>query len=487
MSAATRPLRRPSWVLAALAGPALPMASMTLPLTIFLPAFYATVIGLPLAVVGLIFTVVRIADLFFDPFVGGLMDRTRTRFGRFRPWLAAGAPIVMGGAGMLFLTSPGVGAAYLAVALVIAYAGYSIVILSQMGIGAALSPDYHERSRVFAWWQIFNVGGIILVLVLPPALSLLMTVDQTVTVRSMGITILFLTPLTIAVALFAVPDKVDAQRVPGAAQAHLPIAAYFALFRLRSVRILLGTVLLNGLALGVSAAVFVFFFDFLKDIRPQELSLMLAGFSTISIFSAPIWAWLGRKLGKHRAMTLGGICYAVYSVITIFMPERAFGLYGVGAVIGGFASCSVELLPRAMMADIADEDRLASERDRSGMLYALMLITHKIGQALAIGIVFTLLDVVGFTASAGAANSSTALFGILMFGGAVPALFYAAGALLIYFYPLTAKRHGEIRAALDARGHSVAIDPIPEMADPGHLGASVGAPEITEHTVSKEN
>lgn len=469
--------RQPGRVLAALAGPALPMAAMTLPLTIFLPAFYATVIGLDLALVGIIFTVVRIADLFFDPFVGGLMDRTRTRHGRFRPWLAIGGPIVMAGAVMLFLASPGAGPGYLATALVIAYAGYSIVILSQMGMGAALSPDYHERSRVFAWWQIFNVGGIILVLVLPPLLSLVMPVDQTVTVRSMGAAVLVATPVSIAIALFMVPD-----RVPIGADSHarVPATAYFQLFRLTSVRILLGTVLVNGLALGVSASVFVFFFDLLKDIRPEELSLMLAAFSVVSICSAPLWAWLGRKLGKHWAMTLGGVCYTIYSLITVFMPERGFVLYGFAAVIGGFASCSIELLPRAMMADIADEDRLSSDADRSGMLYALLLITHKIGQAFAIGIVFSLLDVIGFDASAGDANGPGALLGILLLGGAIPALLYLGGALLVFFYPLTAERHGEIRRTLEARHAETHPDHTVEMLDPGHLGASVSASGIGE-------
>ena len=463
--------RQPAFVLAALAGPALPMAAMTLPLTIFLPAFYASVIGLKLALVGVIFTAVRTADLFFDPFIGGMMDRTGSRFGRFKPWLALGVPIVMGGAAMLFLAPTGVGGLYLAAALIVAYGGYSIIILAQMGIGASLSPEYHERSRVFAWWQIFNIAGIILVLVLPPALSLVMPVDQTVTVRSMGLCILILTPITVAVALFVVPDRMR----PGSSLAtSAPSGSYLQLFRHRSVRILLGTVLLNGLGLGVSASVFVFFFDFLKNIRPQELSLMLAGFSIVSIFSAPAWAWLGRRLGKHRAMTLGGICYALYSLITVFMPARGFELYGFAAVIGGFASCSVELLPRAMMADIADEDRLGRPSDRSGMLYALLLITHKIGQASAIGVVFTLLDVIGFKAAAGPANAPAALFGILMLGGAVPAVFYIAGALLIFFYPLTAARHAAIRAALAARGNRTGIDPLPEMADPGHLGASIG-------------
>ena len=463
--------RQPAAVLAALGGPALPLAAMTLPLTIFLPAFFASVIGLKLAVVGLTFTVVRTADLIFDPFVGGLMDRTRSRFGQFKPWMAFGAPVLMAGAALLFLARPGVGAIYLALALVVSYAGYSIVILSQMGMGAALSPDYNERSRVFAWWQIFNVGGIILVLVLPPALSLVMPVDQTVTVRSMGVAILLLTPLTVLVALAVVPDRKSATGCSPHASA--PAGSYLQLFRLRSVRLLLTTVLANGLGLGVSASVFVFFFNYVKDIRPQELSLMLAGFSTVSICSAQVWAWLGHRLGKHRAMALGGLGYAIYSAITVIMPARGFAVYGLAAVIGGFASCSTDLLPRSMIADIADEDRLTSHGDRSGMLYAMLLITHKIGQAAAIGIVFSLLDLIGFRASIGAANSHAALTGILVLGGVIPGLLYLTGAAVVFFYPLTAGRHAEIRRELDRRGESVGADPIAEMAEPGVLGASI--------------
>lgn len=437
--------RQKASVLAALASPALPMASLVLPVTIFIPAFYATVIGINLALVGIIFTVVRVADLIFDPLVGGLMDRTRTRMGRFRPWLLAGAPIVMGGAGLLFFAQPGVGPLYLAVTLVVAYFGYSIVILSQMGLGAALSPDYDERSRVFAWWQIFNMTGMVVALMLPPALSLIMPVDQVVTVRAMGAVILILTPITVGIALWRVPDNAPA--ATEAAQ-HQPLTAYFKLFKLRSVRVLLGIVLCNGLGLGISSAVFVFFFLLLKKIKAEELSFMLACMSIVSIFCAPLWAKIGHFVGKHRGMTIGGICFALYSVIVALMPERAFSVYAVAALIGGFASCSVELLPRAMMADIADEDRLQSGADRSATLYALLIITHKMGQAVAIGIVYTLLDLIGFNAADGASNSESALFGITVLGGYVPAAIYFAGGILALFYPLTARRHAEIRADL---------------------------------------
>src|SRR3546814_14284866 len=67
---------------------------------------------------------------------------------------------------MLFMAERGVGPLYLSAGLVLAYVGYSIVILAQMGMGANITPDYRERSRVFAWWQIFNTLGLILVMLM---------------------------------------------------------------------------------------------------------------------------------------------------------------------------------------------------------------------------------------------------------------------------------------------------------------------------------
>ena len=109
--------------LAALAAPALPMSALTLPLIIYLPEFYANALGMNLALVGLIFTAVRLADLVFDPLIGGLMDRTRSRWGQFRPWLVLGGPLVMLGTYMLFMAERGVGPIYLSAGLILAYAG----------------------------------------------------------------------------------------------------------------------------------------------------------------------------------------------------------------------------------------------------------------------------------------------------------------------------------------------------------------------------
>jgi glycoside/pentoside/hexuronide:cation symporter, GPH family len=453
--------RAPARTLAALAAPALPMATMTLPLTIFLPAFYATTIGINLAVVGLVFTVVRLADLVFDPLVGGLMDRTLTRWGRFRPWLVIGMPVVMLGAWLLFMARPGAGAIYLAVALTLTYVGYSIVVLSQMGLSALMSPEYHERSRVFAWWQFFNMVGVFLALALPAALELIMPVTPELTVRTMGVSILVTTPLTILLAVLMVRER------PAAPAPHVArFVDYLSLFRLRSARLALGSVTMTGFASGVSSAVFLFFYTIVKGVSAGTLSLVLGFFFIVTIISVPIWGKIGRRIGKHRALALGCTITALFMSLMALMPLGNLVYMVIWFGIGGFAAASADLLPRAMIADVSDEDRLATGMDRVGMLYALLSLVTKLGQATAIGAVFVVLNLLGFDAGAGRANDSGALNGVLLLGSLGPGLLHLAAAVLAWRYPLSSARHDRIRAELDRRRlpHAAEAEPAPAIA-----------------------
>jgi len=459
--------RIPNRILAALAAPALPMAALTLPLIIYLPEFYANALGIDLAVVGLIFTVVRLADLVFDPFVGGLMDRTRSRWGQFRPWLLIGAPVVMAGTYMLFMAQPGVGPLYLSSGLVLAYAGYSIVILAQMGLGAGITPDYRERSRVFAWWQIFNTFGIILVMLMPVLFADQIANDSGFTVRAMGWFVLATTPITVAIAIFSLREGSSTQQAHNAR-----LADYLGLLRVRSTRLLLLTQILIGLGLGVSAAVFLFFFTMLKNVPREYVGLQFVGFYLVGVCTAPVWSMLANRIGKHRALMLGSFGFASYMALMLFMPPGNLWFFGIAAIWGGTMACAADMLPRSMMADVSDEDRLESGHDRTGMLFALLTVTHKLGQALSIGIVYFALDLIGFKAAGGADNPPTAMTGVSILYGIVPSILYILAALVVRQFHLTPEKHAEIREALAARGVTNAAGdlPAPVLASEGGLG-----------------
>lgn len=460
--------RVPNRLLAALAAPALPMAALTLPLIIYLPEYYANALGLDLAVVGLIFTVVRLADLLFDPFVGGLMDRSRSRFGQFRPWLVAGAPLVMAGTYMLFMAQRGVGPIYLSTGLVLAYVGYSIVILAQMGLGAGITPDYRERSRVFAWWQICNTLGLILVMLMPVLFADRIANDSSFTVRTMGWFVLATVPVTVLIATVAVREPVRPQ------EAHVGrLSDYLGLLRVRSTRLLLLTQLMIGLGLGISAAVFLFFFTMLKAVPREYVGLQFVGFYIVGICTAPLWSMLANRIGKHRALTWGSAGFASYMLLMMAMPPGSMWFFGLAAVWGGTMACAADMLPRSMMADVADEDHLESGQDRTGMLFALLTVTHKLGQALSIGIVYFALDLIGFRPGSGMDNPPAALNGVMLLYGVVPAALYLGAALTVRRFALTPERHAAIRAALHRRtGAATAGDmPAPVLASESGMGA----------------
>ena len=140
--------RRSNAILAAFSGPCLPLAAFGVALPVTLPEFYATHVGLELGVVAAVFMAVRLIDIIFDPFIGWGMDKTKTRFGRYRPWMIVSTPILMLSALMMFvLVQPGAGPAYLFAWLLVLYLGFSIGTLGQLGWAAVLAPQYDQRSR----------------------------------------------------------------------------------------------------------------------------------------------------------------------------------------------------------------------------------------------------------------------------------------------------------------------------------------------------
>jgi Na+/melibiose symporter-like transporter len=439
----TTPQKISNLRIAALAAPAMPMAALTLPLIIYLPEYYAHTLGLNLALVGVIFTFVRLGDLVFDPFIGGLMDRTHTPLGHFRPWLVLGAPLVMGGTWMLFMAESGVGPIYLSTGLVLAYIGYSIVILSQMGMGTNLTRDYRERSRVFAGWQMSNTLGLILVLLLPVLFADRAANDSRFTVQTMGIFIVLSVPVT-ALICFALVRE-GPQTGPSS---HPPIRAYFDLFGLDSTRRILLTQLLIGLGLGVSASVFLFFFTMIKQVPFALVGMQLAAFYVVSIIAAPLWSMLSNRIGKHRALMYGALGFAAYMLILLMMPPGNLWYFYLSAIPGGAVACANDMLPRSIMADVCDEDRLGQPTDRTGMLFAVLTVTLKFGQAMSIGIVYFALDLIGFKAGS-TSNSATALYGVIALYSVIPAALYIGAAATIRGFSLTPERHAAIREELD--------------------------------------
>ena len=153
--------------LLAFALPGLPIGALAAALSVYLPRYYASHIGLSLAAVGAAFTTVRLVDMLFDPVIGVFMDRTKTALGRYRIWLLCGAPLLTIPVYMLFLAPVGVPYLYLVGWLFIYYIGTSVIALSHASWASVIASKYHDRSRVFGAIQIVSTIAATAVLFVP--------------------------------------------------------------------------------------------------------------------------------------------------------------------------------------------------------------------------------------------------------------------------------------------------------------------------------
>ncbi|MBJ7483304.1 MFS transporter [Brevundimonas sp.] len=423
----------------------IPLTALSLPLVVMIPEHYATVLGLPLAVIGLIFTGVRIFDIVVDPLIGAAMDRTRSRWGRYRPWLIFGAPALMLAVYLLFMAKPGVGPIYLLLTLTAAFLGWSVLSLAQLALASGLAASYDGRSRVYAWLQFASLLGILTVMGFPILLKSLGDTGMAPT-QIMGWIIIVLMAPAVALAAWRVPEAAaSAQRHIVGIKEYLAVVGRKAVFRIAAID------LLFGLGFGTASAMLVFFVTAAKGLDRSAIGVVLIAQVVTAMITVPAVAWLARRLDKHFVLGITGLLAAIVSVAFVFLPDGNLVAVSLGMMGWGLSFGAFNLLPRAMMADAGDELRLDTGSDQTGVLYALLISSWKLGGALAVGLSFAALAMVGYKPALMTANTPEAISGLEMVFAGPSAVLFLLGAWLSFTYPLTREKHAAIRTALDAR------------------------------------
>lgn len=466
-TAAGRRLALP--IVLAFASTSLPIMAVGLVMGVYLPRFFAGHVGLSMAAVGGAFALVRIIDLVLDPLLGMLMDRTKTRFGRYRPWLVLGAPITMLAVFELFFAEKGLTEFGLISWLLILYLGVSILTLSQAAWGASIATGYHDRSRVYGIVYFVGVVGAVMILMLPVAFG---AGDKGAeTVRLMGWFLLAMIPLTVLLSVVVTPETV----APNEKRDRVSLKEYWNLIRRPDMLRLIGADFFMALGPGTTAALYLFFFHDARHYTHAQTGVLLIFFIAAGLLGALFWSRVAQKLGKHRTLILSSFCYAVFQAALMMIPPATMSLAIPGMAAVGFVSSAFLLIVRAMVADVADEVRLETGQERSGLLYALVTTTQKAGSAITVAVSFAILGMVGYDASEGATNTAAAIRGLELCYVFAPVILVFAGAASLLGYKLNAARHAEIRRELDARDAIVAEAELLETAS----GAPVAAASRT--------
>ncbi|MFN4088129.1 MAG: MFS transporter [Alphaproteobacteria bacterium] len=470
-AATGRPARVPTGLLAAYALPGLPLAALLLPLYIYLPKAYADELGLGFAAVGVVLFTARIADLLTDPLVGWASDHLPGRFRRRLPMLA-GTPLLVVSIGFLFMPGEAAGVGHLVGWTLAVYLCAAVVLLPWYAWGAEISPDYAERSRIAGWREASLLLGTVVAASIATFAG-----DGLGALAVIGWSLAFVLPATILFAAWRVPEEAGRASMPATGPKTATQTAVRQPWR-RNIRILarnrpflrlLGAYLLNGIANGLPATLFLLYVEHVLA-APGWAGPLLLAYVVSGVVAIPFWLRLSVRIGKHRAWTV-----SMLAACLLFAPVPWLGegdtLWFLLVCIGTGLCLGADLaLPGSMQADVTDLDAVRSGRARAGLLFALWGMATKLALAGAVGIAFPLLALAGFQGGPDAAHPPGALFALSALYALLPIGFKLAAASLALGYPIDAALQARIRHILDRRDARAATGGRPAPAASGGTG-----------------
>ncbi len=427
-----------------------PVVMSIFPIIVFLPRFYNSEVGLPLATIGMVLLISRIFDVITDPLMGYISDHTRSRWGRRRPWILLSIPFMMAGIYQLFLPPEDAGWGHLLFWSMLLSIGTTMMLIPYYAWGAELSPDYNERSRVTGARAMAGVAGSFLAQAIPAIALLAFAIGGSAAVlQIVGYTMLILMPICVVITLWGTPD------------AQVQITSTVPLFKGLKLMAKNGPFLqlaiaftVGSIGLSITTPLYIFFIADVLNAE-EKAPYMLAFFYIANLASIPMWVKLSTIFGKHKTYMSSFVLIALAHPFYMLLGPGDFWYMlpitlVTGAAAGGFSSA----LPYSMKADVIDYDTLLSGENRAAFFLSSWSFIQKLVASLGAAIATFGLAAVGF--DAGKENSEEELFGLRIMFSTLPSVFYLGAAALMIGYPITATRHAEIRKELEARDSGAA-------------------------------
>ena len=436
-------------------GFSLPAMGLNMLLTavfVFLPALYAEHRGLDTAVVGAIFFGAKFVDMIAAPLWGLFMDNYQTRWGRRRPWLVLSAPILMVAIYLAYNPPEIVSGVYLFLTLSVLYIGWDAWTISHTAWALELSRDYDRRSRITGLLQVLVIAGGLLAGIVPAIMEQIASPTYEEKASVIGWFMIIFLPLTVFVCLLSAPERETPNRPHlGFKKGVALVFSSPALARLLAANALLGfsTFIVQGL----------FFFFVAYALNLEERAGFILIFLVIGgLIGLPIWLRIAERLTKHAAMQLGVMTGAVTPLLLLLLPAEQVALTIAAFVLVCLNSSANEFLPRAMLADICDQDHLKSGTERTGLYYSLLQLSSKFASGFAIFLGFSFLTFFGFDPELGENNTVEALQRLRYLIVALPVLAYAIVIGLMWRYPINRERQHEMRDIIAERERLAVAD-----------------------------
>jgi GPH family glycoside/pentoside/hexuronide:cation symporter len=399
----------------------------------FLLIFYTDTFGIPAAAAGTMMLVSKIVDAFFDPFMGALADRTKSKYGKFRPYLLyAGLP--MAATGVLAYTIPNFGVegkliwAYCTFTLMMLC--YSVLNIPYSALSGVITANSQDRTTLISFRFIAAFTGTIIVNYL--TLDLVKWLGGTNV--SLGWQLTMGLYGIIAALMFIIVFLTTKERIlPPAKQNSSVISDVKDLVHNRPWLVLFSLALIIMVTITMRSGASIYYMKYYAS-RPDMIKYFLTTYGIALAVGAAITPVLTRFFDKKRLMIYLMSITGILSICFFFIPKDAIWLMFTINILIGLALGPKSPLAFSMYADTADYTEWKTGRRATGMTFSAANFSQKLGGALASFIIGMVLATLGYVANE--AQSDASQMGIVLIISVIPGIIALLAAYTMRYYEL---------------------------------------------------
>lgn len=380
-------------------------------------------------------------DAFADLAMGVLSDRTRTRWGRRRPYLILGA-VLLAVSVLAIFAAPGFASEqqrviYMAIIMLFYASAYTVFNIPYMAMPGEMTRTYHERSELMRW-RVYGVGlSIIIATFLGPIL--LDWFGGGVHAYA-GMAMVF-APIVIMAGIITFFGTARAPMTERAATHFTLRQQIGSALGNRPFLILILVKFVTLMSLGTQA-IFPFFFQRILGVPNSILGTYFLCQSVMMLIAPSLWLWLSKRIGKKATfMTALALSVPIWLSWILATRGEPLPLIYLRAIIIGASGSGVILMGQSLLPDTMEYDYRRTGLRREGIFAALYTTVEKLSGAVGVAIVGAILGASGYIQSRGTdvVQPVSALAAIRYIMALIPTAITLTGMVALYFYNLDEK------------------------------------------------
>ena len=416
--------------------------------SIYLMKYATDVLLIAPATMGILIAAARLWDGVTDPLVGYLSDRTRSRIGRRRIWIYASAlPMALG---IIMIWSPPGDlsgfwlVAWMAVALMVYETASTAYLIPHGALGMELTPNYHERTRLFGYAHMIGFMGSIIGM---GTLQLMtMADDKRGFAFDLSVVAAVIVFLAVVITTRFLPERSDYQ---GRGNQSV-LRSVLDVFRNPHARLLLIVFAIETYGIASIMTLTPYLVAYVFPLEAYLVAVMMT-YALPQVLFTPFWMWLARRVGKQKAWTGALMLSALPFISFYFLAEPGWIFWVLTFFCGFLAGCGAVAQP-AIQADVIDYDELTTGDRKEGAYLAVWNLIRKSSASLCALITGLVLQYSGFEPNQ--VQSEQTVEAIRTIFGLLPAACYVLGGLLFTRFAFNEAEHAAARATIADRASS---------------------------------